>query len=124
PDGQDFGAASRVTAASIHFAGRILSHFCSNSYLGLGEHPELRAKLVEFVRSHDSLASHGSMLVNGSMDCHKRLEMQLCNLYGCGAAILYSSCYLANVSTISGLVGPGDQIFADEECHRSLRDGC
>jgi 7-keto-8-aminopelargonate synthetase-like enzyme/non-ribosomal peptide synthetase component F/acyl carrier protein len=118
------GPASAPTSVSIGFAGKTLLHFCSNSYLGLAEHSELRERLAVFAHSNASLASHGSMLVNGYTEWHESLENELRALYGCEAVVLYGSGYIANLSVIPGLVGPGDQIFLDERSHQSLREGC
>ncbi|MBF6328292.1 aminotransferase class I/II-fold pyridoxal phosphate-dependent enzyme [Nocardia transvalensis] len=118
------GPITRVTETAIEAAGRRLDHLCSNSYLGLSSDPRIRAGLVEFVRTTPSLGSHGSPEVNGYTLTHERLAGNLRALLDRDTVILYSSAYLANISAIPALAGPGDQLFVDERCHRSVRDGC
>jgi len=117
-------ATTFITSTRIDVDGRTVDHLCSNSYLGLADDEALRAELAEFVMRQPTLGSHGSLLVNGYTDQHDQLDCALQKLYGSEAATLYGSGYLANLSVIAALVGPGDRIFIDEQSHRSLREGC
>ncbi|CAM4095597.1 aminotransferase class I/II-fold pyridoxal phosphate-dependent enzyme [Nocardia ninae] len=118
------GPAAEVSETTIHFRGRRFDHLCSNSYLGLNSHPEIRAAMVEFARSSSTFGSHGSGAINGYTLVHQRLTDALRSLLQCEAVTLYSSGYLANVSAIPAIAGPDDALFIDERCHRSLLDGC
>ena len=68
--------------------------------------------------------SGGSRLVSGSSDLHAELERKIAEFKSTEAAILFSSGYLANVGTITALVGEGDTVFSDELNHASIIDGC
>ncbi|MFI9510319.1 aminotransferase class I/II-fold pyridoxal phosphate-dependent enzyme [Nocardia sp. NPDC052566] len=118
------GPITRITETTIEFTDRTLDHLCSNSYLGLSSDPRLRAGLLEFAQSAGSLGSHGSPEINGYTQAHERLTRSLRTLLGGDGVTLYSSAYLANISAIPAIAGPGDQLFADERMHRSVRDGC
>lgn len=94
----------------------------SNSYLGLSVDP----KVVESARlalEKYGTGSGGSRLVSGSFDLHRQLEEKIAEFKNTEAAILFSSGYLANIGTISALVGSGDIIYSDELNHASIIDG-
>jgi 8-amino-7-oxononanoate synthase len=94
----------------------------SNDYLGYGRRPVSRETLAELA---DNLAGAGaSRLISGTYPSHLELEARLAAWLGVEATLSFSSGYLANVSTICALVGPGDVIFSDELNHASIVDGC
>lgn len=94
----------------------------SNSYLGLSVDP----KVVESARlalEKYGAGSGGSRLVSGSSDLHRMLEDRIAQFKNTESAILFSSGYLANIGTISALVGSDDIIYSDELNHASIIDG-
>jgi len=118
------GPATEVSETSISFGGRRFDHLCSNSYLGLNGHQGLRESIARFVCDSPSIGTHGSAELNGSTVWHERLVTELKAVSQAEAAVFYSSCYLANISVIPALAGPGDDIFVDKSCHKSILDGC
>ena len=95
----------------------------SNSYLGLSIDPRVIKASEEALKKYGT-GSGGSRLVSGSSDLHRELEYRIANFKNTESAILFSSGYLANIGTISALVGPKDIIFSDELNHASIIDGC
>ncbi|SOD91582.1 aminotransferase class I/II-fold pyridoxal phosphate-dependent enzyme [Streptomyces sp. Ag109_G2-15] len=118
------GTASKVTETTVEVGSRHLDHLCSNSYLGLGSDPGIRRRVAEFVGRADSLGPHGSSEVNGHTQEHERLATLLRRIFSAEAVTLFNSGYLANISAIPLVVGPGGMIFVDEHAHRSVFDGC
>ena len=95
----------------------------SNSYLGLSAHPDVIYASKIALEKYGT-GSGGSRLVSGSSDLHRELEDKIAKFKNTESAILFSSGYLANVGTISSLVGLGDLIYSDELNHASIIDGC
>jgi glycine C-acetyltransferase/8-amino-7-oxononanoate synthase len=95
----------------------------SNNYLGLTTDPKVKGAAQKALEKYGT-GSGGSRLVSGSSDLHRELEERIAAFKKTEAAILFSSGYLANVGTISALVGPGDVIYSDELNHASIIDGC
>lgn len=95
----------------------------SNSYLGLSVDPRV-VEAARLALEKYGTGSGGSRLVSGSSDLHHELEGHLSRFKNTEAAILFSSGYLANVGTISSLVGEGDIVYSDELNHASIIDGC
>ena len=113
-----------VSSTEIRINGDILDHFCSNSYLGLGEHPEIKNAVVDYVIHGASINSHGAMDLNGKTEVHRELIDEIKQLYGCYGVLLYGSAYMANVSVIPALANAADFIVIDERSHQSIIDGC
>ena len=95
----------------------------SNGYLGLSVDPAVKKAALEALEKYGA-GSGGSRLVSGSTDLHRELEDCIARFKKTEAAILFSSGYLANVGTISSLVGEGDVVYSDELNHASIIDGC
>ena len=95
----------------------------SNNYLGLTIDPKVKEEAIKALEKY-GIGSGGSRLVSGSSDLHRELEERIADFKKTEAAILFSSGYLANIGTISALVGPGDVIYSDELNHASIIDGC
>ncbi len=96
---------------------------CSNNYLGLADHPRVRAAAAEAAERFGAGAG-GSRLISGTMTLHRTLEQRLAAFKGSEAALLFGSGYLANTGTIAALSGPGEVVFSDELNHASIIDGC
>ena len=96
----------------IRTQGQRFLNFCSNDYLGLANHPRLITALQQGAVQH-GVGSGASHLVNGHSHIHHRLEEELADFVGCEAALLFSTGYMANVGTISALLGRHDLINAD-----------
>ena len=96
---------------------------CSNDYLGLADHPRVRAAAAEAAMRWGAGAG-ASRLISGNMQPHRALEERLAAFKGYEAALLFGSGYLANVGTIAALAGRGEVVFSDELNHASIIDGC
>jgi 8-amino-7-oxononanoate synthase len=103
--------------------GREVVSFASNDYLGLSQHPHVKAAAVDAIERFGTGAG-ASRLVVGSRPVHDDLERKLASWRGTEAALLYPTGYAANTGTLAVLGGPGVRICSDELNHASLIDGC
>ncbi|MHB0955461.1 MAG: 8-amino-7-oxononanoate synthase [Pirellulaceae bacterium] len=102
--------------------GRRLLNFSSNDYLGFAHHPEIIRAAVESHQQYGAGAT-ASRLVCGNHKLYSEFEQQLAEFKRYPASLLFGSGFLANIGTISSLVGPGDQVIADKLSHASILDG-
>ncbi|HEV7941297.1 MAG TPA: 8-amino-7-oxononanoate synthase [Solirubrobacteraceae bacterium] len=103
--------------------GRPVVLLCSNNYLGLAAHPQVRQAAAEAALQF-GVGAGASRLVSGTMSVHRQLEQALAEFEGTEACVLFGSGYLANMGVIGALVGSGDLIFSDALNHASIVDGC
>ena len=103
--------------------GRPVLLLCSNNYLGLADHPQVREAAAEAALQW-GVGAGASRLVSGTMTVHRRLEERLAAFKGSAACVLFGSGYLANLGAIGALAGPGDAVFSDALNHASIVDGC
>jgi glycine C-acetyltransferase/8-amino-7-oxononanoate synthase len=96
---------------------------CSNDYLGLAAHPEVREAAAEAALRWGAGAG-ASRLISGNMQPHQQLEGRLAAFKGYERALLFGSGYLANSGAIAALAGRGEVVFSDELNHASIIDGC
>mgnify|MGYP001277199616 CR=1 FL=1 len=96
---------------------------CSNNYLGLADHPRVRAAAAD-AATRWGVGAGASRLVSGTMTIHRRLEERIAAFKGRQSALLFGSGYLANAGVIAALARPGDVVFSDELNHASIVDGC
>ncbi len=108
---------------SITIDGRKALQFSSNDYLGLANHPRLKAAAREAVE-HYGAGAGSSRLVCGNIDLNRKLEEKVARLKKKDAALLYSTGYMANLGIIAALTGEGDLIVSDEFNHASIVDAC
>jgi glycine C-acetyltransferase len=97
-------------------------NLCANNYLGLAQHPEVKAA------AHAALDRWGYGLASvrficGTQDVHQQLEASLTGFLKTEDTILYSSCFDANGGLFETLLGPEDAIISDELNHASIIDG-
>ena len=95
---------------------------CSNDYLGLADHPAIKARLAEATRTH-GCGSTGSRLLRGHRDNFEAVERRFAAFKGTEAALYFGSGYTANVGVLSVFLEEGDIVFSDELNHASLIDG-
>ncbi len=107
----------------VTIEGREVLLLCSNDYLGLASHPEVKRAAAEAVNSYGTGAG-ASRLVCGALPVHAELEAALAELKETEAAVVFGSGYLANIGAISAVMGGGGVIFSDELNHASIIDGC
>ena len=87
--------------------GQDYINFGSNNYLSLSYHPRVIEAAQAATRSYGTGVT-GSRLLNGTLDLHRTLEAELADFYGREAALVFSTGYVANVSTIAGLLNRHD----------------
>jgi 8-amino-7-oxononanoate synthase len=106
----------------VRRGGRSLVSFCANDYLGLAQHPALKAAAKRALDAYGAGAG-ASRLVTGNHPLYAELEAKLAALKHTEAALVFGSGYLANVGVVPALVGAGDLILADELAHACLISG-
>jgi glycine C-acetyltransferase len=106
----------------VHAGGRDVINLCANNYLGLANHPAVRAAAQ---RSLDELG-YGMASVRficGTQSSHKQLEERLARYLGTEDVILYSSCFDANGGLFETLLDERDAVISDALNHASIIDG-
>ncbi len=96
--------------------------FCSNDYLGLANHPQIKQAAIDAIDKF-GVGSGSAHLVNGHSIAHHRLEEELAEFTGYPRAILFSTGYMANIGICQALLEKGDYVFEDRLNHASLIDG-
>ncbi len=107
----------------IVIEGHEVLNFCANNYLGLANHPRLKAAAKNAIDEY-GIGPGAVRTIAGTMTLHDRLEERLAAFKGVEAAITLQSGFTANLATIPALVGRGDVIFSDRLNHASIIDGC
>jgi len=97
-------------------------NLCANNYLGLAEHPEVKAAAAKGLQEWGyGMAS--VRFICGTQSVHKELERALANFLGLESCILYPSGFDANGGLFETLFGAEDAIISDALNHASIIDG-
>lgn len=102
--------------------GKEVLNFCANNYLGLSNHPELKAAAAEALESH-GYGMSSVRFICGTQDLHKQLEAEISHFFGTEDAILYAACFDANGGVFEPLLTEEDAIISDALNHASIIDG-
>ncbi|MEV5967094.1 glycine C-acetyltransferase [Kribbella sp. NPDC051952] len=114
--------ASGIQGSVLRVDGEMLVNFAANDYLGLAGDPEVLESAQRALRDLGLGVSAGRVLC-GTRDIHGQLEAAIADLVGAEDAVLYGSCFDANLGTFDALLGRSDAVFSDALNHASLIDG-
>ena len=118
------GAYPNARCFAGHNGPKPITVWCSNDYLAMGQHPKVIEAMEEAL--HDvGAGSGGTRNIGGNTHYHIELEAELADLHGKDGALIFTSGYVSNDTTLSTLAKllPGCVIFSDELNHASMIAG-
>ena len=133
-------AGSFPSAKEFSWGPKDITVWCSNDYLGMSAHPKVKDAVHKAVREH-GVGAGGTRNISGNSTLHEQLESELASLHKKEAGLVFTSCYVANDTTLFTLAKqlpgtgvtqtilsipshtPGCQIFSDSGNHASMIQG-
>jgi 5-aminolevulinate synthase len=118
--------AGRFPYATLHSSKgpRNVVIWCSNDYLGMGQHPKVVGAMVE-TATRVGTGAGGTRNIAGTHHPLVQLEQELADLHGKPAALVFTSGYVSNqtgISTLARLI-PNCLILSDALNHNSMIEG-
>ena len=118
------GSFPHADAYSKDGACRPITVWCSNDYLGMGQHPGVLAAMHTALDTVGA-GSGGTRNISGTTHYHVELEAEIADLHGKESALLFTSAFVANDTTLATLqtLMPEVVIFSDAKNHASMIAG-
>jgi glycine C-acetyltransferase len=110
-------------AATMKFRGQDRLVWSLNNYLGLANHPEVRAVDAEAAAQFGMAYPMGARMMSGNSNAHEQLEQELAEFVGKPAGLLVNYGYQGIVSAIDALLDRHDIVIYDAESHACIVDG-
>ena len=118
--------AGNFPRARCHLYGEVrdITVWCSNDYLGMGQHPAVLAAMHDAVDSYGAGAG-GTRNISGTNHAHVVLERELADWHGTEAALLFGSGWIANMTALSTICRglPDCVVISDSMNHNSMIEG-
>ena len=98
--------------------------WCSNDYLGMGQHPVVLDAMIEAINKWGT-GSGGTRNISGTSLIHTQLEKEIATWHQKDAALIFSSGYVSNEAGLGALIKllPGCIVFSDAKNHASMIAG-
>lgn len=107
----------------MKFRGKDKIVWSLNNYLGLANHPEVRATDAKAAADFGLAAPMGARMMSGNTNYHEQLEKELSDYMGKEDTTLLNYGYQGIMSAIDAICNRRDVIVYDAECHASIIDG-
>lgn len=103
---------------------RKVTVWCANDYLGMSRHPSVQDAAISAIRSYGTGAG-GTRNIAGNSQMTEKLEVEISKLHRKPAALIFSSCFVANDATLSTLAKllPNCIVYSDAGNHASMIQG-
>ena len=114
----------RATYRPCKYSQSEITVWCSNDYLGMSNHPDVVRAMTETAMAV-GVGSGGTRNISGTTNYHLLLEDEIADLHGKQSALLFTSAYVANQTTLATLakIFPDLVILSDAKNHASMIHG-
>src|SRR5580704_966833 len=119
---RELRTVDEIEGPVVRMGDRVLVNFASNDYLGLSQHPAVKAS-AKLAIDRFGAGAGASRLVTGTESPHTKFEEEIAAFKGAESALVFSTGYSAAIGTVTSLVGPGDVVILDKLAHACLIDG-